>query len=208
MVGARNRPWADSIASTGQWPSPVGTAECLKLNPMLRHPSAQRCEGSGCACLPPNRRLLVQAAHSRPARTGGSRVVRKRHLPIHKHVQTSCARRRRAMRVPHSPQALPPMPPRDLVLVLLIVVAWAGNFLTSALALREIPPFLFTALRFALLALPLALLVKRPAPGQWPRLLGGVPVHRRAAFRPEFPRAEDGGRPVVAGDRACRATCR
>ena len=47
------------------------------------------------------------------------------------------------------------MPLRDLVLVLLIVLAWAGNFLTSALALREIPPFLFTALRFALLALPL-----------------------------------------------------
>ena len=64
------------------------------------------------------------------------------------------------------------MPPRDLVLVLLVVVAWAGNFLTSALAMREIPPFLFTALRFALLALPLVWLVKRPAPGdQWPRLI-------------------------------------
>lgn len=62
------------------------------------------------------------------------------------------------------------MPARDLVLVLIVVLAWAGNFLTSALAMREIPPFLFTALRFALLALPLAWLVKRPAPGQWPRL--------------------------------------
>lgn len=63
------------------------------------------------------------------------------------------------------------MPARDLVLVLIVVLAWAGNFLTSALAMREIPPFLFTALRFALLALPLAWLVKRPAPGQWPRLV-------------------------------------
>ena len=63
------------------------------------------------------------------------------------------------------------MPPRDLILVLLIVLAWAGNFLTSALALREIPPFLFTALRFALLAIPLLYWMKRPAPGQWPRLL-------------------------------------
>ena len=44
------------------------------------------------------------------------------------------------------------MPPRDLVLVLLVCLTWAGNFLTSALALREIPPVLFTALRFALLA--------------------------------------------------------
>lgn len=63
------------------------------------------------------------------------------------------------------------MPARDLFFVLLIVLAWAGNFLTSALALREIPPFLFTALRFALLALPLAFFLKRPAPGQWPRLV-------------------------------------
>jgi O-acetylserine/cysteine efflux transporter len=63
------------------------------------------------------------------------------------------------------------MPARDLLLVLVVVLAWAGNFLTSALAMREIPPFLFTALRFALLALPLAWLVKRPAPGQWPRLV-------------------------------------
>ncbi|PRW68414.1 hypothetical protein C7A12_29920, partial [Pseudomonas fluorescens] len=44
-------------------------------------------------------------------------------------------------------------------------------FLTSAYALREIPPLLFTALRFALLALPLALLLRRPAAGQWPRLI-------------------------------------
>ena len=63
------------------------------------------------------------------------------------------------------------MPPRDLILVLLIAIAWAGNFLTSAHALREIPPFLFTALRFALLALPLLYWLKRPAPGQWPRLI-------------------------------------
>jgi O-acetylserine/cysteine efflux transporter len=63
------------------------------------------------------------------------------------------------------------MPTRDIVLVLLIVLAWAGNFLTSALAMREIPPFLFTALRFALLALPLVFVLKRPAIGQWPRLI-------------------------------------
>lgn len=60
---------------------------------------------------------------------------------------------------------------RDLALVLLICLAWAGNFLTSALAMREIPPFLFTALRFAILALPLLAFMKRPAPGQWPRLI-------------------------------------
>jgi O-acetylserine/cysteine efflux transporter len=60
---------------------------------------------------------------------------------------------------------------RDLALVLLICLAWAGNFLTSALALREIPPLLFTALRFALLGLVLLPFLKPPAPGQWPRLV-------------------------------------
>ena len=60
---------------------------------------------------------------------------------------------------------------RDYVLILLIVLAWAGNFLTSALAMREVPPLLFTALRFALLALPLVFVIKRPPAGQWPRLL-------------------------------------
>ena len=60
---------------------------------------------------------------------------------------------------------------RDLVLVLVIALAWAGNFLTSAFALREIPPFLFTALRFAALGLPLLFWLKAPAPGQWPRLV-------------------------------------
>jgi O-acetylserine/cysteine efflux transporter len=62
------------------------------------------------------------------------------------------------------------MPTRDLLLVLCICLAWAGNFLTSKLALGEFPPLLFTALRLVLLALLLAPFVKRPAPGQWPRL--------------------------------------
>lgn len=63
------------------------------------------------------------------------------------------------------------MSARDILLVLLICVAWAGNFLTSAYALREIPPFLFTALRFVALGLPLLFWLRRPPPGQWPRLL-------------------------------------
>lgn len=63
------------------------------------------------------------------------------------------------------------MPPRDILLALLICLAWAGNFLGSALALRELPPLLFTALRLALLALMLGVFLRRPAPGQWPRLL-------------------------------------
>jgi drug/metabolite transporter (DMT)-like permease len=64
------------------------------------------------------------------------------------------------------------MPARDLLLALLICVAWAGNFLMSALALREMPPLLFTALRLGLLFVLLAVFLRRPARGQWPRLLG------------------------------------
>ncbi|WP_233580119.1 DMT family transporter [Luteimonas sp. 100069] len=63
------------------------------------------------------------------------------------------------------------MSPRDLILVLVVCVAWALNFLVSASALREIPAFLFSALRFALLAVPLVWLLRPPAPGQWPRLI-------------------------------------
>ncbi|MGY1425798.1 DMT family transporter [Lysobacter sp. A289] len=63
------------------------------------------------------------------------------------------------------------MSPRDIVLILLVCVAWAGNFLTSAFALQEIPPFLYTALRFIALGLPLMFWMKRPPPGQWTRLI-------------------------------------
>ena len=65
----------------------------------------------------------------------------------------------------------PRMPPRDILLALLVCLAWAGNFLGSATALREMPPLLFTALRLVLLVLLLAPFLRRPGPGQWPRLL-------------------------------------
>lgn len=60
---------------------------------------------------------------------------------------------------------------RDFALALLICLVWAGNFLTSAFALREIPPFLFSALRMGLLALLLCMFVKAPPRAQWPRLV-------------------------------------
>jgi O-acetylserine/cysteine efflux transporter len=59
---------------------------------------------------------------------------------------------------------------RDLLLVLVVCVAWAFNFLTSAWALHEIPPFLFTAVRLSILVLLLGAFLQRPAPGQWPLL--------------------------------------
>lgn len=60
---------------------------------------------------------------------------------------------------------------RDLALVLVVCVVWAGNFLTSAYALREVPPFLFSALRMILLAALLLAFLKRPPRAQWPRLI-------------------------------------
>lgn len=59
---------------------------------------------------------------------------------------------------------------RDIALVSVIALAWAGNFLTAKLALHEFPPLLFTGLRLLLLAALLLPFVKPPAPGQWPRL--------------------------------------
>lgn len=60
---------------------------------------------------------------------------------------------------------------RDLFLVLLICLAWAGNFITSKLSLQEFPPLLFTGLRLCLLAVLLIPFLKRPPTGLWPRLI-------------------------------------
>ena len=60
---------------------------------------------------------------------------------------------------------------RDVALALLICIVWAGNFLTSAHALREIPPFLFSALRMGMLAVLLCWAVRMPPRAQWPRLV-------------------------------------
>lgn len=60
---------------------------------------------------------------------------------------------------------------KDLLLVLVVCLVWAGNFLTSAFALREIPPFLFSALRMMALAALLIAFVKLPPRAQWPRLI-------------------------------------
>ena len=62
------------------------------------------------------------------------------------------------------------MPIRDLMLVLLANMAWGFNFVASASSLQQIPPFLFTVLRFALVLLILFPLLKPPARGQWLRL--------------------------------------
>lgn len=60
---------------------------------------------------------------------------------------------------------------RSIALLVLVCLAWACNFLTSAIALLEVPPILFTALRFILLLVVLVPLMRRPPKGQWPRLI-------------------------------------
>src|SRR5690606_37801674 len=62
--------------------------------------------------------------------------------------------------------------PRDLALALLICLCWAFNFLTSAHALQEIPPFLFTALRMAIVVALLLHLLRLPPRSQWARRAG------------------------------------
>ena len=59
---------------------------------------------------------------------------------------------------------------RDLVLALLVCLFWATNFLTSAHALREVPPFLFTAMRMGLLAAILLPFLRLPPRSQRARL--------------------------------------
>ena len=59
---------------------------------------------------------------------------------------------------------------RELGLLMMICLAWAGNFITAKLALHEFPPFLFTALRLMLLAALLGAFLKVPDRAIWPRL--------------------------------------
>ena len=62
------------------------------------------------------------------------------------------------------------LPPRDLALIAVVVLAWGSNFSAMRLALDALPPLLFVALRFAILLPLLALFPRRPAP--WAALAG------------------------------------
>jgi O-acetylserine/cysteine efflux transporter len=64
------------------------------------------------------------------------------------------------------------MPGRDLALIIVVCVAWAGNFIAGARGMQHFSPFVFMTLRFLILLLLLAPFLRRPPPGQWPRLIG------------------------------------
>ena len=64
------------------------------------------------------------------------------------------------------------MPGRDLALIILVCVAWAGNFIAGARGMQHFSPFVFMAMRFLVLLLLLFPFLHRPPPGQWLRLIG------------------------------------
>ena len=55
-----------------------------------------------------------------------------------------------------------PLPLRHVLLALAVVAVWGTNFVVIKLALTQLPPLLFAALRFLFAALPAALLIPRP----------------------------------------------
>ncbi|HYC41783.1 MAG TPA: EamA family transporter [Noviherbaspirillum sp.] len=55
------------------------------------------------------------------------------------------------------------MKPIDILLALVVVLIWGFNFVVIKLGLQGLPPILFTALRFACAALPMAFFIRRPA---------------------------------------------
>ena len=55
------------------------------------------------------------------------------------------------------------MPLRDIALVLLVVTIWGSNFVVIKLGLSDMPPLMFTSLRFLFAAVPLVFLRRRPA---------------------------------------------
>ncbi|WGW13004.1 EamA family transporter [Saxibacter everestensis] len=63
------------------------------------------------------------------------------------------------------------MTARDRLLAISVAVMWGLNFPATAYALEQFPPFLLVALRFALLAVPTVLFVRRPQV-KWRWLLG------------------------------------
>lgn len=59
------------------------------------------------------------------------------------------------------------MTPTDILMALAVVTIWGVNFVVIKIGLADLPPVLFTALRFLFAALPLMFFVKRPQTS-WP----------------------------------------
>jgi O-acetylserine/cysteine efflux transporter len=66
------------------------------------------------------------------------------------------------------------MPARHVLLAVTVAACWGLNFVIIDVGLEEVPPLLLCALRFALVAFPLAFFVEKP-PVPW-KLLAGIGV--------------------------------
>ena len=64
------------------------------------------------------------------------------------------------------------MKPKHSALAVLVAVLWGVNFIAIELGLRDVPPLVFVALRFALVAVPAVFFVPRPQV-PW-RVLAGI----------------------------------
>ena len=65
----------------------------------------------------------------------------------------------------------PVVPARHLLLALAVVFIWGTNFAVIKIALADLPPLLFAALRYLLAAVPAIFFLRRP-PVPWPNLIG------------------------------------
>ena len=61
---------------------------------------------------------------------------------------------------------------RDVLVAVLIAAAWGFTFVVIKVGLRDFPPLLFSALRFAVAALPLLWLWRRGPPAPWRYIFG------------------------------------
>lgn len=65
------------------------------------------------------------------------------------------------------------MQPRDIALAVAVTAAWGFNYVMSKTGLRDMPPLLFSALRYVLAASPLLILgVRRGPPVAWRYVVG------------------------------------
>lgn len=75
------------------------------------------------------------------------------------------------------------MSPKDLLLALVVVLAWGVNFVVIKVGLHGVPPLLLGALRFSLAAFPAVLFVKRPKlPLRWLLAYGATISFGQFAF--------------------------
>jgi O-acetylserine/cysteine efflux transporter len=75
------------------------------------------------------------------------------------------------------------MSPKDLLLALVVVVAWGVNFVVIKVGLHGVPPMLLGALRFILAAVPAVFFVKRPqVPWHWLLAYGATISFGQFAF--------------------------